>query len=207
MSIIQFRHPVITIGTLLGLASLFSGCSTLAKQQAAKQYLKAKVLPGVGLGDIHIRQTTLAEVIEKLGRNNKRTVHGGYTYEDCQIIECPIPEPSTSTVELNYKDKGLSFFFERNPGETTPEAELLLDRLQIECVNKRCPFKGKTEQGIRLGDTRAQVKEIYGRPKRAYTTSWLMSYPQGISFLIDHAPNTSGKETDRIEGITIPDRD
>ncbi len=194
---------------LLVLTSLLSGCSEIAKRHAAQQYLKATIIPGIGLGDIHIRTTTLEMVVDRLGRNYERKVHGeGYSPEDCEIIECPIPEPSSSTVVLTYKAQGLIFLFGRKAGQTTPEAELVLDSITVECIHKRCPFEGKTEQGLRLGDTREQVKEVYGRPRRANTNTWLMSYPKkGISFLIDHPYNDPIKETDRVKGITIPDRD
>ncbi|MEO0378117.1 MAG: hypothetical protein AAF329_26670 [Cyanobacteria bacterium P01_A01_bin.17] len=206
MSISRSPGPFISWSILLVLASLLSGCSAIAQRQAANEYLKATIVPGVGLGDLQIRKTTLGEIVNKLGRNYKREVKGGYLPEDCQIIDCPPTQEETKTIVLHYKAQGFKFFFEQQPNQGLPEDELLLNSIYIECVQKRCPFKGETEQGIRLGDTRAEVKEVYGQPNRTYTNSWLMSYPSGISFLVDHPYLEPIKESDLIEGITIPDR-
>ncbi|ABW30383.1 hypothetical protein [Acaryochloris marina] len=178
-----------------------SSCKEITQIQTQNKYLNATLKPGVGFGDINLRSTSLREITAQLGRNYKRKVRG-LTEHKCEDGVCT--SGRLEIITLNYKSQGLQFMFEQRVNQLKREGALPLKEIRVNCIKDKCPYKGKTEQGIGLGDTRKQIKEAYGNPKRSPTNTWQWSYPKkGISFEIDKKYGDPVQDSDRIKTIVI----
>jgi hypothetical protein len=116
------------------------------------------IVPGVGFDDVKIGETTLEEIQIKFGKGYKK-IH-----------------PNKSSTIINYKKKGISFFYCQTDSNQT-----------LFSINFSQPFMGKTTDDIYLyTSSMTDVIEKYGAPN--WTTSngsltWDNEY-NGISFLI-----------------------
>lgn len=58
--------------------------------------------------------------------------------------------------------------------------EPVLQRLGVECIDRHCPFTGQTTEGVRLGETRAQLIAAHGKPLAKVHNNWIVFYRQGL---------------------------
>ncbi|MGR3278296.1 hypothetical protein ACSYAD_24685 [Acaryochloris marina NIES-2412] len=200
MLVMQYSKALLCVVTLLSIP-LISACKEMTQIQTQNKYLNATLKPGVGFGDINLRSTTLREITAQLGRNYKRKVRG-FTESKCDNGVCT--SSPLELITINYQSQGFQFLFEQRGNQLQREGALPLKEIRVNCIKDNCPYKGKTEQGIGLGDTRKQIKEIYGNPKRSPTNTWQWSYPKkGISFEIDKKYQDPVRDSDRIKTIVI----
>ncbi len=201
MSSAPFPQSLLSVMPLLSLIPLLGACSEITKIQTQNKYLHATLKPGTGFGDINLGSTSLREITAQLGRNYKRNVKGT-SISECFEGFCK--STRAETITLNYKQQGFLFVFKQRYDQFRPEPALPLQEIHVKCIKQDCPYQGKTEQGIRLGDTRKQLQEIYGNPKRSPTNTWEWSYPRkGIAFNIDHKYSEPIRDRDRINTIII----
>lgn len=169
--------------------------------QTQNKYLNATLKPGVGFGDINLRATSLREITDQLGRNYKRKVRG---FTESKCVDGVCTSSRLKLITINYKSQGFQFLFEQRVNQLKREGALPLKEIRVNCIKGKCPYKGKTEQGIGLGDARKKIKEAYGNPKRSPTNTWQWSYPKkGISFEIDKKYGDPVQDSDRIKTIVI----
>ncbi|MBN1638555.1 MAG: hypothetical protein JW866_06300 [Ignavibacteriales bacterium] len=113
----------------------------------------------IGIKGAIIGQSTKEEILQNFGKEYEEIIHNKYS------------------VEMNYSDLGISFFY----GYKDPFKTIFSIRLEY-------PFQGETLRGIKLGESRAQeVIDKYGQ--KNWTTSqsgntWYLSYP-GIEFHVE----------------------
>lgn len=199
-----FPKSLLTVVPLVSLIPLLGACSEITKIQTQNQYLHATLRPGLGFGDINLGSTSLREISAQLGRNYKRNVREG-SISEC--VEGVCKSTRAETITLNYKKHGFLFVFEQRYDQFRPEPALPLREIHVKCINQNCPYQGKTEQGIGLGDTRKRLQEVYGDPKRSPTNTWQWSYPRkGITFGIDHKQSEPIRDRDRINTIIISNK-
>lgn len=91
----QCSKSLLSLVALMG-TSLLCGCSEITKIQTQNKYLNATINPGVGLGDISLRSTSLREITAQLGRNYKREVRG-VIGQQCEFGVCSTGRKETIT--------------------------------------------------------------------------------------------------------------
>lgn len=134
----------------------------------------AEILPGIGLRDVKIGDTA-QKAFDVFGStpDSYFEVNGEYTHS------------------LIYFSKGLIIFLE-------PTGSDVLDlNTRIKTINLSGPYTGKTEEGIGIGSTRADVNVAFGQPNITDATSdtYLI---KGINFAYDAAGNVESIEILKI---------
>jgi hypothetical protein len=170
--------------TILSIVVIYlTGCCNLNRFNSLINK-ETIIKEGKGIKQFIIGKTKEQEIVKKLGNNYERIKHKDYS------------------VEIAYKDIGLSFYFYQNDTTKT-----------IFSIYFSEQFKGKTSKGIVLNlSTMENVIEIYGQPNWMSCdecNTWSSEY-QGIEFFVErdktlpHYPlNESAHINKKIIAISV----
>ncbi|MEN9999562.1 MAG: hypothetical protein RI922_2552 [Bacteroidota bacterium] len=117
------------------------------------------IVPGKGYASFELGKTSQVEIEQQLGKNYTLIKHNSYS------------------IELVYKDLGVSFYFYQGQ----PERNVFSMRFNS-------AFEGKTDKGIPTqGTTIEEIINVYGKPQWTSCNGcyeWTARY-KGIGFIVD----------------------
>jgi len=107
---------------------------------------EADILPGIGAAGVKI-----GDAIEDMLK-----IHGE------QFSAYPfIFEKDKYIWRFEYKDKGIDFYSETL---NLPSSGSYSNRLKIQAIEVKSPYKGRTKRNIRIGSTKMELREAYDSP-------------------------------------------
>ena len=158
------------------LCLCLQACDT-EQEKAQKAFLNSQIQAGVGIGDILVNKTTLAEIEARFGRAPERKTQES-TSSSCKNGNCSTEKKRSLT--LSYPQ---GFWFQSEAqADTVPSDDLKVKRMAVNCIKSKCHFQGKTPEGIGLKSTRQEVIEAFNKPRRKAHNSWITFYRSGLGF-------------------------
>ncbi len=179
------RRPICTLSKTVILLALLA-CKPESPEPSAQPskalsllFEQAVLREGQAFGEWPLNKITYKQVLEKLGPTStisKSDVSESscHPYPDCK-------EEKYTRVSANEGE--FTFYFEHlKPGWVLDN--LRLEAVKVECFDG-CHFKGLTGKGIRIGDSREKVQQVYGK-EMIKSEEWKAScYRSGICFDFD----------------------
>jgi hypothetical protein len=120
-------------------------------------YAARPLVPGVGIGDIRLGDSTLADVERLLGTDYE--ISSLVTSQQCGPDGC---RDGPVQFALEYRRLALTVGFERAPAGT-PAEQSRVRLIAASCPNAgKCAFRGATDKGLRIGDGKDRARELHG---------------------------------------------
>jgi hypothetical protein len=168
--VMKFKH--LSLLTLLALALSWAGCKKDDDTPEEEQPAVQLIIPGEGLSNLKIGAAAQV-AIDLYGTPNPSFGAANGIYYHFLI----------------YASKGVAIYM-----EPTPEA-MFNAQMKIQSLTLTAPFSAKTDKGIGLGSTKAEVKAAYGDPQTS-SPNFGDTYNIGITFVYDLSDKVASIEVE-----------